>query len=352
MLLAGKTATLTARIVRLLLENCRPLAALTFTKKGAAELERRIRGSLARASAGTAATASCQKNQLAHPRAGQLADDDLFVGTFHAFFMKLLKEHGALLGVPRSFKVLGQLQQLTILRSLVEREKRAAAAQGLSSLSAALMRSSSGDPQVSSDDGELSEDEANSQQNTTRNLWENEFSSGREAEKLWRRIRSMKFVPELLQRERAAGSVLFRLFGEYTRHLRQQQPPLLDFADLTVMALRLLERPEAREALRARWPYVVVDEFQDTNSNQLRFLCLLVLQTLPKSDSFNPPLASSSAAPLASSCTSSGVPCSAFSLCGKYQEDQRQRGGITVVGDDDQSIYKWRGTHTGVSMRL
>jgi DNA helicase-2/ATP-dependent DNA helicase PcrA len=73
----------------------------------------------------------------------------------------------------------------------------------------------------------------------------------------------------------------------------------VDFGDQIALALRLLrERPGVRERVRARHRYVLVDEFQDTNHAQLELLRLLA-----------------------------GQP----------------GANLTVVGDDDQAIYRWRG---------
>ncbi|MBU0667630.1 UvrD-helicase domain-containing protein [Patescibacteria group bacterium] len=72
----------------------------------------------------------------------------------------------------------------------------------------------------------------------------------------------------------------------------------LDFGDLQFYALRLLEkRPSVLRELRERYKYILVDEFQDTNFAQNKLVMLLA----------------------------------------------REHTNITVVGDDDQSIYKWRG---------
>ncbi len=73
---------------------------------------------------------------------------------------------------------------------------------------------------------------------------------------------------------------------------------LVDFGDQLHVALRLLrEHPAVRERLRRRFRYVLVDEFQDTNRAQLELLALLT----------------------------------------------GERGNLTVVGDDDQAIYAFRG---------
>ena len=85
-------------------------------------------------------------------------------------------------------------------------------------------------------------------------------------------------------------------YAAYNQLLRADQA--VDFGDLVWLAIRLLERsPTVLNGLRRRFRYIVVDEFQDTNYAQFR-----LLQLLAPSDS-----------------------------------------QITVVADDDQSIYKWRG---------
>lgn len=82
----------------------------------------------------------------------------------------------------------------------------------------------------------------------------------------------------------------------YQNELRAQNA--VDFDDLLLLAERLLrEFPEVRETCRKRWTRVTVDEFQDTNDLQMRLLQELV-----------------------------GEP-----------------HHVCVVGDDDQSIYGWRG---------
>lgn len=82
----------------------------------------------------------------------------------------------------------------------------------------------------------------------------------------------------------------------YQNELRAQNA--VDFDDLLVLGERLLsEFPEVREKCQKRWTRVTVDEFQDTNALQMRLLQQLVAKP--------------------------------YHVC--------------VVGDDDQSIYGWRG---------
>ena len=73
---------------------------------------------------------------------------------------------------------------------------------------------------------------------------------------------------------------------------------LVDHGDQVAEAVRLLsERPAVRQALRRRFRYVVVDEAQDANPQQLRLVRLLV----------------------------------------------GRGGNVMFVGDDDQAIYSFRG---------
>lgn len=72
----------------------------------------------------------------------------------------------------------------------------------------------------------------------------------------------------------------------------------LDFDDLILMPVQLLKsNQEVRERWQSRIRYLLVDEYQDTNTSQYELVKLLV----------------------------------------------GERGRLTVVGDDDQSIYSWRG---------
>lgn len=90
-----------------------------------------------------------------------------------------------------------------------------------------------------------------------------------------------------------AGAV----FARYQQELKNQNA--MDFDDLLVMAVRLLgDHPEVRARWQSRFRHLLVDEFQDTNTLQLELVRLLA--------SGNPP-------------------------------------NVCVVGDDDQSIYGWRG---------
>ncbi len=92
------------------------------------------------------------------------------------------------------------------------------------------------------------------------------------------------------------SEVVRRVYTTYEERL--QQANALDFGDLIYRTVRALESDEAfREAVIGRFSHVLVDEFQDTNHAQFRLVQLL-------------------------------------------SEGHRS---LCVVGDDDQSIYRWRG---------
>ena len=89
---------------------------------------------------------------------------------------------------------------------------------------------------------------------------------------------------------------VIRIFREYQRSLKECNA--LDFDDLLCMTIKLLEScPDVLDKYRNKFRHVLVDEYQDTNSLQYRMIEL---------------------------------------IC-------REHRNICVVGDDDQSIYGWRG---------
>ncbi len=94
--------------------------------------------------------------------------------------------------------------------------------------------------------------------------------------------------------------ILASMYRRYQESLRRQN--CMDFDDLLLLSIRLFrENPEALEYWRARFHYMMVDEFQDTNAVQFELVRQLA----------------------------------------------RPRNNLCVVGDDDQSIYAWRGAVAG-----
>ena len=94
------------------------------------------------------------------------------------------------------------------------------------------------------------------------------------------------------------GARTKQILNEYNAELRRQNA--VDFGDIILLTLELFEgAPDVREKYARQFKYIMVDEFQDTNNAQMQFLKSLTLgQDAPN---------------------------------------------ICCVGDDDQSIYSWRG---------
>jgi DNA helicase-2/ATP-dependent DNA helicase PcrA len=183
---------------------------------------------------------------LAGPRAKEIA-----VGTFHAFCARVLREHGRAIGIPRRFTICdGSDQQTTVKQAMRELRVHETTMQP----QAVLARISLGKNRLESPESLLAGAE-----------------DGRDqlVGSVWQRYR------ESLARTRA-----------------------LDFDDLLLETLRLLrESAETRAHYRARYRYVLVDEYQDTNQPQYEIV---------------------------------------REIAGGHRN-------VCVVGDDDQSIYGWRG---------
>ena len=98
---------------------------------------------------------------------------------------------------------------------------------------------------------------------------------------------------DYVDERRAAMARVYKLYEE-----RLHANNALDFDDLMIKAVRLLrDVPEVREKYNNKFKYILVDEYQDTNSLQFALISLLT----------------------------------------------EKQQNIAVVGDEDQSIYKWRG---------
>ena len=95
------------------------------------------------------------------------------------------------------------------------------------------------------------------------------------------------------------------LYARYQKELREQNA--MDFDDLIFLGIKLLKGfPAVRESLHETFRYVLVDEYQDTNKAQYQLLQLML---------------------------------------GPHRN-------LVAVGDDDQSIYGWRGADVGNILRF
>src|SRR5579883_177980 len=112
--------------------------------------------------------------------------------------------------------------------------------------------------------------------------------------------KSRKNTPEDMARA-ATDPITERLAAIYSRYEdRLRQANALDFDDLLLESVRLLAHDQAtRERLQRRHEFLMVDEYQDTNRSQYELMRLLA----------------------------------------------GERANVAVVGDEDQSIYGWRGAN-------
>src|SRR5689334_12835975 len=175
----------------------------------------------------------------------------LWLGTFHATAVRLLRREAAALGLPPGFSIYDRDDQETLVRDLVQ----------------------------------------------ARSLPEAAFRTGQ----VLARISDAKNAlvsPEAFARAAVSDyeQTLARLYEAYQSALRRSCA--LDFDDLIAESVRLfLEHPPLAERWSRRFEHVLVDEYQDTNHAQFR-----LVQSLGAG-----------------------------------------HGNVFVVGDDDQSIYGWRG---------
>jgi DNA helicase II / ATP-dependent DNA helicase PcrA len=231
----GKTRTLTARVARLLESGVAPerVLLLTFTRRAAAAMISR-------------ATALCGE-----PEAGRR----LWGGTFHAVAHRLVAEHAANLG----------LSAVTVLDpgDVVDLLDLLRGGHGLSGTQVRLPTSQ-----------------------TLADVYSRAVNTGRPV----REVMGADFPWCVDHAEEIV--VLFRAFMARKRHRG-----LLDFDDLLLCWRALLSDPVVGPRLRARWDWVLVDEYQDVNRIQVDIVTAL-----------------------------------------------RPEGvGLTVVGDDAQAIYGFRG---------
>ena len=226
---SGKTRVLTARVARLLERGVAPegVLAFTFTNRAAREMRQRIADTVG-------------------PEASRL-----WIGTFHATAVRLLRREASTLGLAPGFTIYDRDDQEGVLRPIIK-------------------------------DLALSE-------------------TGFRIGVVLGRISDCKnslVGPDAA--ERAALSPFERSIAECYRQYQAalRRAGALDFDDLIAESVRLfLEHPDAGARWSRRFQHVLVDEYQDTNHAQFR-----LVQSLAAA-----------------------------------------HGNLFVVGDDDQSIYGWRG---------
>ncbi|WP_033569481.1 DNA helicase Rep [Dickeya undicola] len=174
----------------------------------------------------------------------------LLIATFHTLGLEIIKREYAALGMKSNFSLFDDQDQMALLKELTELWLQ--------------------------NDKDLLQQLVSALSN-----WKNDLIDPAQAAVLARSERDRLFAH------------CYRLYDEHLRACN-----VLDFDDLILLPTLLLKRnEEVRERWQNRLRYLLVDEYQDTNTSQYELVKLLV----------------------------------------------GSRARFTVVGDDDQSIYSWRG---------
>jgi DNA helicase-2/ATP-dependent DNA helicase PcrA len=189
-------------------------------------------------------------------RVGNLIGDMVtglkWLGTFHSIGAQILRQYPEKVGLKNGFIILDTDDQLRLLKQIIRDENiddKKWSAKGLLSLIDKWKNKGLSPSQVTSDDGDY-------------------FANGK-------------------------GRVLYKKYQEQLKFFNAA-----DFGDLILECIRLFnENQDILESFQNRFKYMLVDEYQDTNTSQYTLLKL---------------------------------------LSGKWKN-------ICCVGDDDQSIYSWRG---------
>jgi DNA helicase-2/ATP-dependent DNA helicase PcrA len=235
----GKTRVITYRVAHLM-EMGVPgsaILAVTFTNKAASVMKERI-GELLRSTGRDAS--------------------DVWVSTFHSFCARLIRRESQPLGLPRYFAIYDDDDQTAaVKRALAQLE-------------------------LSSDDYPPRSMRAQISYAKNHGMTPEEMAAA---------------AADVRDDVRQKTAEVFRVYNEILR-----KAAALDFDDLLLRAVELLrEHADVRAAWNARFHYLMVDEFQDTNRSQEELVRLLA----------------------------------------------GTRKNVCVVGDEDQSIYAWRGARAG-----
>jgi DNA helicase-2/ATP-dependent DNA helicase PcrA len=225
---SGKTRVITYRVANLVACARVPpwrILAVTFTNKAAGEMRSRLES-----------------------LCGAEVARSLWVGTFHATCAKLLRVHGAAVGVQSNFLIYDANDQKAVVSRVLK---------------------------------DLDLDDRRYPPRAILAHIHKHKQEGR--------------GPDEAAAHSYVDDVALRIFRHYEERLRAANA--VDFEDLILLTTRLLERTPEGDRVRRRFDYVLVDEFQDTNATQYRLL----------------------------------------------RELARDHHNLCVVGDDDQSIYRWRG---------
>jgi DNA helicase II / ATP-dependent DNA helicase PcrA len=233
---------------------------------------------------------------------GHVIEGMPWLGTFHSIGVKILRRHAELVGLKPDFTILDVDDQIRLLKQLLDAEKideKRWPARVLASLIDGWKNRGLTPDQVPAGEAGV-------------------FASGK-------------------------GLKLYRAYQERLKILNAA-----DFGDLLLENIRLFrEQPEVLRQYQARFKFILVDEYQDTNVAQYLWLRLLAQRTAVISgrrEAASPESITASAGDMDSGLAPDGAPRNDAVASGNKN--------ICCVGDDDQSIYGWRGAEVDNILRF
>jgi DNA helicase II / ATP-dependent DNA helicase PcrA len=295
----GKTRVLTTRIAHILsLGRARPseILAVTFTNKAAREMKARIATMV-----------------------GHAVEGMPWLGTFHSIGVKILRRHAEMVDLKSDFTILDVDDQIRLLKQLLEAE------------------------------------------NIDDKRWPARVLAG-----FIDNWKNRGLVPTQVPAGEAgafAGGQGARLYTAYQARLKVLNAA--DFGDLLLEMIRLFrEQPTVLRQYQQRFRYMLVDEYQDTNVAQYLWLRLLAQRSTRQRQESPGPIGPDAALRAAPAEEVEGLRRASE---GPHPEERggtpgaskRESGAIELpranlccVGDDDQSIYGWRGAEVDNILRF
>lgn len=211
---SGKTKVLTTRIAHLLANGVDAfrILALTFTNKAAAEMRERVEKIL-----------------------GSNAARNLYIGTFHSVFARILRAEAEKLGYPRNFSIYDTEDAKSVLKAIIKEM----------GLSDKLYKPSSIYNRIS---------------NAKNNL-----------------ITAEEYATDFMLQNEDMKSNRPRISEIYSRYAeRCMRNGAMDFDDLLLKFYLLLKTfPESLSKYQRKFQYIMIDEYQDTNHSQYQIIKLL-----------------------------------------------------------------------------
>ncbi|KQW22085.1 AAA family ATPase [Afipia sp. Root123D2] len=290
----GKTRVLTSRIAHILsMGRARPgeILSVTFTNKAAREMKHRLSEML-----------------------GQAVEGMPWLGTFHSIGGRILRTHAELVQLKSNFTVLDVDDQIRLLKQLLQAENiddKRWPARMLAGLIDGWKNRGLTPSQVPPGEGAV-------------------FANGK-------------------------GGKLYTQYQERLKILNAA-----DFGDLLLENIRLFrEHPDVLRQYQHRFKYILVDEYQDTNVAQYLWLRLLAQATSGMSlpGEKRETLSSNISTRQSIASPENGLPD--LDAARQPSDDDTNKvtplpalKNICCVGDDDQSIYGWRGAEVDNILRF